>query len=925
MHSSDTARPGARRKPDLMLNTSSPSSPRHTERERERDRDRDLADALPRTPPARHPPVSSRPPKSAPGGGGGGGGRALRLPTTRDTADIETFLDSLTPIDMSHRDLDRPDLPRPHPDRDSHDLSLSPRQVTRDSLVNNMLLSLDQLSMGNMAGPFGGGGNPSGPRSAYDEFANDDSHTMTFTSRTGRGNGHGYSYSSDMEGTDAASGISSRGRRSNSSSGFQSSLGRINSMRETSTHQRSMPGTPKPLHSRGGKGSKSSSTNSIDAGYAQVLSSQRWARGFGGRSSSFDGPEPPRAPAPPQPAAPSPWHIEFSSSFFNEYDAAPNPTVPGGPRKLATVPSMPVMTPPPEPRQPEPKSPSRTSVMERRRSTRAARSATVGRKADAKLASHVPPVPALDLDSAPAPHVGYEKSKEPPAGTAAPGVQTPKERPGFFRRMFGSSKAAPSPPVSVETTPNRSQFSSQCKSPSAPPSRESHHSTTHTLQKKTSSFFRRRKHSVTETEPPPIPTVPFVPAVVKPHPADRAAVLSAKPEPEPSPVTSLRRAMDPFLQGGPSVASPLSQSDDILPSTEARLDLGSESAPRVPSPEPEAAETDRGRTTRGFSPDYEPSPRAVIRAVDPEASDTADSSQRRTDTPTRPPPEPPKAGPARSFLQDNSDSEDSPKRNRNQLRLPVPDSDRKSRSPSPTVSKSKSVPNLAQSRNGAARVASHYEAKLSPVSSHDDRRESAKLGLPIEGVLAEARQSASPSNMSKSAASLPSLRVESAEPSPKGQGTGESINQSSKSIDEPDFVVGDPTEDDRQKAHNIYDGNEDFIQKDRAAAWMGEEGIVRQRTLRAYMDLYDFENHSLVSSLRQVCQRLLLRAETQQVDRILVAFVKRWCDCNPNHGFKASGTFLVSPYQAITDLCRRHPHHLLLHHPSQHRSPHGRH
>lgn len=931
MHSSDTARPGARRKPDLVLNTSSPSSPRHTERERERDRDRDrdrdLADALPQTPPARHPPVSSRPPKSAPGGGGGGG-RALRLSTTRDTADIETFLDSLTPIDMSHRDLDRPDrpdLPRPHPDRDSHDLSLSPRQVTRDSLVNNMLLSLDQLSMGNMAGPFGGGGNPSGPRSAYDEFANDDSHTMTFTSRTGRGNGHGYSYSSDMEGTDAASGISSRGRRSNSSSGFQSSLGRINSMRETSTHQRSMPGTPKPLHSRGGKGSKSSSTNSIDAGYAQVLSSQRWARGFGGRSSSFDCPEPPRAPAPPQPAAPSPWHIEFSSSFFNEYDAAPNPTVPGGPRKLATVPSMPVMTPPPEPRQPEPKSPSRTSVMERRRSTRSARSATVGRKADAKLASHVPPVPALDLDSAPAPHVGYEKSKEPPAGTAAPGVQTPKERPGFFRRMFGSSKAAPSPPVSVETTPNRSQFSSQCKSPSAPPSRESHHSTTHTLQKKTSSFFRRRKHSVTETEPPPIPTVPFVPAVVKPHPADRAAVLSAKPEPELSPVTSLRRAMDPFLQGGPSVASPLSQSDDILPSTEARLDLGSESAPRVPSPEPEAAETDRGRTTRGFSPDYEPSPRAVIRAVDPEASDTADSSQRRTDTPTRPPPEPPKAGPARSFLQDNSDSEDSPKRNRNQLRLPVPDSDRKSRSPSPTVSKSKSVPNLAQSRNGAARVASHYEAKLSPVSSHDDRRESAKLGLPIEGVLAEARQSASPSNMSKSAASLPSLRVESAEPSPKGQGTGESINQSSKSIDEPDFVVGDPTEDDRQKAHNIYDGNEDFIQKDRAAAWMGEEGIVRQRTLRAYMDLYDFENHSLVSSLRQVCQRLLLRAETQQVDRILVAFVKRWCDCNPNHGFKASGTFLVSPYQAITDLCRRHPHHLLLHHPSQHRSPHGRH
>lgn len=52
------------------------------------------------------------------------------------------------------------------------------------------------------------------------------------------------------------------------------------------------------------------------------------------------------------------------------------------------------------------------------------------------------------------------------------------------------------------------------------------------------------------------------------------------------------------------------------------------------------------------------------------------------------------------------------------------------------------------------------------------------------------------------------------------------------------------------------------------------------------MDLYDFKDKSIVASLRLVCNRLVLRAETQQVDRILVAFAKRWCDCNPNHGFK---------------------------------------
>ncbi|KAL1835274.1 hypothetical protein VTK73DRAFT_5850 [Phialemonium thermophilum] len=69
---------------------------------------------------------------------------------------------------------------------------------------------------------------------------------------------------------------------------------------------------------------------------------------------------------------------------------------------------------------------------------------------------------------------------------------------------------------------------------------------------------------------------------------------------------------------------------------------------------------------------------------------------------------------------------------------------------------------------------------------------------------------------------------------------------------------------------------------------MGEEGPVRQRTLRAYMDLYDFTNLSILASLRLVCARLVLRAETQQVDRILVAFASRWCACNPNHGFKST-------------------------------------
>jgi hypothetical protein len=424
--------------------------------------------------------------------------------------------------------------------------------------------------------------------------------------------------------------------------------------------------------------------------------------------------------------------------------------------------------------------------------------------------------------------------------------------------MFGSSKAAVS---SASSTPQVSTFPLQQKS-STPPSRDSHQTATHTLQKKTSSFFRRRKHSITDSEPPPVPVLPAVKL-----PLDRVEALSGKVE--PSPITSLRRAMDPFLQGSPSSSAAQTPADIPLPSVEGPHDARDE-------PARGATDEDNGRAPRGFSPDYEPSPKAVIRKVEPE--------QRPAATPSRQPTELPVGSPPRSFLRDNSDSEDSPVRQRKtprseprekQLR-PVPPPNERTRSPSPVVSKSKSVPNL----NREARLSARLDSRRSP-SARNDHRDSNTLGLPNE---------TGGETMYKH--SVPSLRIDSAEPSPKGMDTGESVNHSAKSIDEPEIVVGDPTEDDRQKAQKIFEGNEDFIQKDRAAAWMGEEGIVRQRTLRAYMELYDFENQSIVASLRQVCQRLLLRAETQQVDRILVAFSKRWCDCNPSHGFKSTGECL---------------------------------
>lgn len=859
----------------------------------------------------------------------------------------ETFFDPLSPDDMSSKendfpaeyDRDRdhrttasattpPSRPQPRP-RDSHDLSLSPRNVTRDSLLGNMLLSLDQFSMGQMNCAQGGATRTmSGfaESNYYDDDAPPAARTMTSTSRAPPRRGHGHSYSSDYE--DNSSTLS-RGQRSNSSStGFQSNLGRISSMREMSSHRNTNGATQgsRPLHSRGGRGSKSSSTNSIDAGggYAQAHGSQRWGHGLGAkRSSSFE-----LARSPPFGVQPDqhqqnqshrqqqqqqqqqrrPWQLELSDSFAgdeDDYDAAPTPTVPVGPRRLPNMPSMPSFHRA-EPMG-EPLSPVRSINLERKRSNKSSRSTNTNRQTQSRFNHRdAPPVPTpaplpasgptLELEAAPAPHVGYEKAKEPVHNPPAPNsVPQPKERPGFFKRMFGggsknsvvaaldqsanstglsNSFNNSTPPAAAMGSSNSNQVSSQSKSGSNPPSRGSQNHSSHGLQKKPSSFFRRRKKSVSVADAdlprvPPMLAAPTIsPVQLPPAPSQRLEVLT--PRAQPSPVTSLRKAMDPYLTHSGSssgLATPRQPPDDLSPV--------------------HRSEADGSRHVRSFSPDYEPDPMATIRSVPSdsrsrEASTSAIDTQRRT-TPSGDPPRPlygyERTG---SFLHDNSESDGSPPR----VRKADPQSavDGRPRSPNDVGCASLAPLQTNQPMSSTSSSTSMRDKKMDrftqdSLSTIKSERHTS-LQLPIEGALTDPKL-----NTRASAASIPSLMVEDSEPNSKVTTPKPDLNP----LDEPYFVVGDPTEDDRAKAQKIFDGNEEFILKDKAASWMGEEGLIRQRVLQAYMDLYDFKNKSIVTSLRDVCNRLVLRAETQQVDRILVAFSGRWCNCNPNHGFKSTG------------------------------------
>ena len=751
----------------------------------------------------------------------------------------ESFLDTQTPVDADMADQRLSRVLQ----RDSHDLSLNPRNVTRDSLVTNMLMSLDQFSITR---------DNSAPQ--YDEdddsprffdvprYRSNNDLTAQSNDWQGRGHGHQHSYSSDIDSVaDDSSRKPSRGRRSNSSTAYnQDAYSRLNSAR---------PPPSRGNHARGGRGSKSSSVTSLEQ--PQANSNGRSNKGFS-RSASFDErPSQSRAQAYPQleDVPQSPFKTDFIHSFLNDdLDAAPTPTVPGGPRRTPSTPTTAKAAEPTD----------RSSSFRNRSTSRSVKSSAGRGKAQTR--EPAPPMPstpaAVDLESAPAPAVGYGKPKA--ASPAATPV--PKERPGFFKRVFGGGSSKTSTPALDSNRSSRlnnveqgadSPSSNGMQTPnqktgSAPPSRDttSSHSNHPTLQKKSSSFFRRRKKSSAD-QAPPVPSQTDAPPVppISTSNWDKDKEQSI-PKPEPSPVSSLRQVMNPYLRE--TAASPNTPRKETAPLSDI-------------TNTPDRKPSDQQEYKREFSPDYEPSPNARIRKV----RSTNLETSRTEETTAKPSGEPRN----NSFLNlDNgSDNDDDA----------TPTKKRSSRQRSKTEGRE-------PGRDDTLRPRKKKSSKRLPIQV--DSPVNSNLTLPMEG--AKRSGSASPRSTQSG---TPDVRVESLDKStPKALST---VN--TRSLDEPEtFVVGEPTEDDRSKAQKIYDGNEDFISKEKAAAWMGEEGPIRQRTLQAYIELYDFANQSIVYSLRQLCGRLIFRAETQQMDRILVAFSKRWCECNPNHGFKATGKFI---------------------------------
>ncbi|KAJ6115103.1 hypothetical protein N7486_000881 [Penicillium sp. IBT 16267x] len=734
-------------------------------------------------------------------------------------------------------------------ERDPHDLSLSPNHAARTSIVDNMLLSLDQF------------GAPDSSimddyrlfNSAFDNDPHGRFRGHTFSSSMSSDADYGYDDGSNRYAT-----ITAKGRRSNSSSNYQSVPRRMDSARSRDAMgSRGGAGTM-PRSNDARKGSKgSSSTTDYTYGISRGRAD---SDGLDRRSASFD--------CGPKKYVPYADAGIVQDSLMYDDDAAPTPSVPAGPRKFN------------DHRTPT-GSASRTPAVSRRNSVKSGQAPQVRKARPENIGTgtlkmrdnefdisgdpsldFLPVYPAALDPPAPSPTISYNKPAFPPplpepaaittTTTITTNNNTPgnaKERPGFFRRVFGSSKNAPpnladSPGSNVSDLPylqeNESKDSTgttvnlkgaRLQPPKIPveatptPTRQGPHQ----VVNKKSSFFRRRKKSVADHVPPPI----VLPQDLAPHTLDPM-------KPQPSPVSSLRKVMNQYLDEVPGKQDMKGKRPEDLQSQKPRESV---SAPGGGS------RSNNTLQPPSSSRDQDRSPLAETCGIDDQSS----VGEGTEPTAFADPP-----------LQEKGS----------------------------IIAAATTLSPVVEDFSRTIKVTTTKTSKTYD-ASQDSLTGANKLALPTVSNVPES-PAVSEASHYQTASTTPV--IESEEPKPD--------DDIDNTMDGPGEAIEDgPTATDREQAQKLFDSQDEVVGNDPAAAWLGDPD--RATVREAYMQLFDWSNFNILAALRSLCERLVLKGETQQVDRVLDAFSNRWCDCNPSHGFKATDVVHTICYSILllnTDL-----------------------
>ena len=826
----------------------------------------------------------------------------------------ETFLEENTPVDPPRSQEPEYDLD----DKDADDLSFSSRHVPRLSMFDNMLQSLDRLSDGRSDA-----NNPVVSTSKATAFNSDvdiRSRYNTFTTYRRRGHTVSSSLSSEndvrkenIQPVDARS--TGRVFRSNSNSNFSKGSNKLPSIfgeDEPSTRtrvflaQRAIHPAEKSrqMQTRSGHTSgKSSVSSSIDLG-EMIAGPPIGKAGTGNRRSrSFD--------------YGSNRNMIPSFKDVSQIEAAPTPVIRPGPAAR----QLPLPTSP----QPTTLAHKNSSKSSKSHHGRKDRSATLG-GASGKAKAEQSTDPWHNLEALPSLPTHVSSPGLNSVFVEAKPTSTLRERPGFFRRMFWSGKStvpsgtvrelsgAPQPDSSASLDVERPEVlvSDNSAAPRArlpkqvqrePASSNASHVKTAppTVTKKSSAFFRRRKKSASENIPVPFPV--------------NLRELQVNPD-LPSPVSSLRQVMDPYLaEARQSIASFQSIRDTAQ---------GYHTALSSPAAPHDVFSTSEGGLG-GLNEDLEG---RVRPAALPILQIPGSWHSSKLHVP---------AGDHNlvSFLADSSSAELSAKSSSNS---PQPTVDRPKTSPtnayserSPRLRPEESLPRNSSWKNGELHSQFPVVSTATSALSGSLFSPGTKLGQAVPGQVAPdelpvtspkvssplpaAQQSPHPSGSELSVyKSAPSTPVVVQSDSSHVENPNSPLSQAFNVSTEEDN--GSPSEEDKERALMIFENRDDEIEPGTAAAWLGDAGTDRGRIRTAYMKVFDWTNLDILSGMRSLCDRLALKGETQQVDRILDSFSKRWCACNPNHGFKSTGKFLsVLPRmkRANSSRCRAYD---MLFHPS---------
>jgi Sec7-like guanine-nucleotide exchange factor len=82
----------------------------------------------------------------------------------------------------------------------------------------------------------------------------------------------------------------------------------------------------------------------------------------------------------------------------------------------------------------------------------------------------------------------------------------------------------------------------------------------------------------------------------------------------------------------------------------------------------------------------------------------------------------------------------------------------------------------------------------------------------------------------------------------------------------------------------VYNNNLDHI-----VEWIGNGKVASNAILKAYLGYFDFKGLKLEQAFRNLCSKLHLKGETQQIDRIFSEFAGRYFQWNPKCIFGSTG------------------------------------